>query len=167
MTEDMESRTGSRVTRVEGLVLSLILLGVAYRATVFSWQPTQPPIHPERASFIRSLVFDPDALVVIAAGPDAKPGIAGHDDQMNGVIDELDELGAVHSDDSLLVIKASDSLDLPEPSRVLTHGGYVQASVGDLSGRLRPQIRLGDPDDVRIWTLVGDCPARDRIPFLE
>ncbi|KAA1257760.1 hypothetical protein LF1_02500 [Rubripirellula obstinata] len=48
--------------------------------------------------------FDPDALVVLTAGPDGKPGRAGIDDGGNGVTDERTELGATGSDDVCRVV---------------------------------------------------------------
>ncbi|MEM6469148.1 MAG: hypothetical protein AAF802_06230 [Planctomycetota bacterium] len=46
--------------------------------------------------------FDPLADVLLDGGPDGKPGVLGLDDNADGIIDDLSELGAVGSDDVCL-----------------------------------------------------------------
>ena len=46
--------------------------------------------------------WDPQAVVYVSAGNDAQPGVAGVDDEGNGVVDDRAELGATGSDDEVL-----------------------------------------------------------------
>jgi hypothetical protein len=46
--------------------------------------------------------WDADAVVYVAAGEDAMPGVAGVDDDGNGIVDDSRELGATGSDDVML-----------------------------------------------------------------
>ncbi|QDT09472.1 hypothetical protein [Planctomycetes bacterium K23_9] len=54
------------------------------------------------ASVITQLSFDPNAIVLLAPGPDELPGQAELDDDFDGVIDNRAEMGAVGSDDVCL-----------------------------------------------------------------
>lgn len=51
---------------------------------------------------LRVLHWDPEAAVYITAGPDGQAGVAGVDDDGDGVIDNLSELGATGSDDQVI-----------------------------------------------------------------
>lgn len=48
---------------------------------------------------LESQWFDPDAEVLIGVGPDGQPGRLNVDDENNGVVDNVGEMGAVGSDD--------------------------------------------------------------------
>jgi hypothetical protein len=51
---------------------------------------------------LRLYQWDADAVVYVAAGEDAMPGVTGVDDDGNGVVDDSRELGATGSDDVML-----------------------------------------------------------------
>ncbi len=65
-------------------------------------------------------VWDADAAVYVTAGPDGQPGIAGADDNLSGVIDDLAELGSTGSDDQIVT-----------PGQV----GFDQAARGEITAR--------------------------------
>ena len=65
--------------------------------------------------------WDAGAAVYVTAGPDGLPGIAGIDDDGNGSVDDLAELGATGSDDFVVA-----------PGQV----GYEQAAAGNILARL-------------------------------
>ncbi len=71
--------------------------------------------------------FDPTALVMIRAGIDGQPGVAGVDDNGDAPVDNRSELGATRSDDVCVVIKADDRPPSDEPTLVLQRGAYVPA----------------------------------------
>lgn len=58
-----------------------------------------PPSQPLGQSKIDIGIWDAEVPVYVTAGADGAPGIAGHDDDGSGVIDDLGELGATGSDD--------------------------------------------------------------------
>jgi len=76
-------------------------------------------------------VWDADASVYVTAGPDGAPGIAGNDDDGNGAVDDLGELGATGSDDFVAApgqpgyeaAKSGQTL-----SRLISRGAIVAAS---------------------------------------
>src|SRR5690606_10202356 len=88
--------------------------------------------------------WDAAAAVYVTAGPDGLPGIAGIDDDGNGSIDDLAELGATGSDD-----------------RVVAPGqdGYVQAAGGKILARLINRGALLPLDSE--MQLPTQRPARD------
>lgn len=51
---------------------------------------------------VRVSRWDPQVAVYVAAGADGQPGVAGIDDEGNGVVDDSAELGATGSDDPVL-----------------------------------------------------------------
>lgn len=51
---------------------------------------------------LRLSQWDAEAAVYVAAGADAMPGVAGVDDDGNGLVDDSRELGATGSDDVML-----------------------------------------------------------------
>lgn len=57
---------------------------------------------PAELTRLRVRRWDPEAAVYITAGPDGKAGVAGVDDDGDGVIDNLSELGATGSDDQVI-----------------------------------------------------------------
>jgi hypothetical protein len=107
--------------------------------------------------------FDPDALVVVKCGPDGAPGVAGRDDDANGIVDDASELGASRSDDVCEAIPSSDdsseALNPTQPRLVLQHGAFVDASQEDLR-RLPNQppreIVVVESEDGQQWTYVRD-----------
>ncbi len=76
-------------------------------------------------------VWDANASVYVTAGPDGAPGIAGHDDDGNAVVDDLGELGATGSDDFVVApgqpgyeaAKSGQTL-----SRLISRGAIVAAA---------------------------------------
>jgi hypothetical protein len=80
------------------------------------WSELAPPWH--RLTIYH---WDESAAVYVIAGPDNHPGIAGIDDDGNGSIDDLAELGATGSDDFVVT-----------PHQT----GYERAVSGEIVGRL-------------------------------
>ncbi|GAB5513955.1 hypothetical protein [Rhodopirellula baltica] len=70
--------------------------------------------------------FDPNAEVWIVSGADGKPGWDGWDDNQNGTVDDLSELGAAWSDDHCLTPLDSgyERVD-PVYSRIINRGTFV------------------------------------------
>lgn len=80
------------------------------------------------ARTVRVGAWDPKAPVYITAGPDGAPGIAGQDDNLNGIVDDEAELGSTGSDDQVTSpgyagFAAAAAGELP--ARVLSHGAVV------------------------------------------
>lgn len=74
-------------------------------------------------------VFDPDALVIIDAGPDQLPGQAGVDDGGNGVVDERSELGATGSDDRCRIVFGDEAVSVKQLGKdssvmIVQHGAF-------------------------------------------
>lgn len=89
------------------------------------------PSHSFGETEINIGVWDADASVYVTAGPDAAPGIAGHDDNGNGVVDELGELGATGSDD-FVVAPGQAGYEAAKSgktvSRLISRGAVVAAT---------------------------------------
>jgi len=102
-------------------------------------------------------VWDPAASVYVTAGPDGAPGIAGIDDDGDGVVDDPGELGATGSDDFVVApgqlgyeaAKSGQTL-----SRLISRGAIVAAS---------PDQPLDLTEATEIWLdFDRDDPARHR-----
>jgi hypothetical protein len=102
------------------------------------------PAHLLDSIEIRLSVWDPDAPVYISAGPDGAPGIARHDDNGNGEVDDLSELGATGSDD-FAVAPAQPGYEAAKSgqtlSRLISRGAIVPATTGN-------PIVLTDPTEL-------------------
>lgn len=105
---------------------------------LFDRQPLEIPLStkPETSNastqtqkvYLELQQFDSDAVVAILPGVDGKPGVAGVDDNGNGVTDDRSELGATQSDDRCETIDA-DHLRLSERKPfVLQRGAFVSVS---------------------------------------
>lgn len=70
--------------------------------------------------------FDPNATVYIRPGADGQPGVAGVDDNGNGIVDDVTELGATKTDDVLSI--TAGEVDTEVPTLILQRGGYVPVS---------------------------------------
>lgn len=101
------------------------------------------------------LRWDANAAVYLTAGPDGAPGIAGVDDNGDGIVDHLSELGATGSDD-----------------RVVAPGqqGYRAAARGDVISRVVSRGALvpladdfewsaGDPAS-EVWVHLADAAGQ-------
>jgi hypothetical protein len=76
---------------------------------------------------IRGFRFDPHVPVLLTPGPDRQPGRSGIDDNVDGVIDDRGELGAVGSDDRCLG-PTDDGYQQAQNApqrRVISRGGFV------------------------------------------
>ncbi|TWU38934.1 hypothetical protein Q31b_40120 [Novipirellula aureliae] len=74
--------------------------------------------------------FDPDAEVLLFAGKDRLPGRAGIDDDFNGIVDDLSELGAIYGDDICLTPADANYKSIREgslPWRVISVGAWVKS----------------------------------------
>lgn len=103
--------------------------------------------------------FDPDAVVLIQVGRDRKPGVAGFDDNRNGVVDDRSELGASYSDD-VCSVATTDPQD--ENSLPVQYGAFVpidsdRASLSQASqGQQSPRRAI----------IFGESPESDHWSFL-
>ncbi len=70
--------------------------------------------------------FDPNATVYLRPGADGQPGVAGVDDNGNGIVDDDTELGATKTDDVLSV--TAGEIDTAGPILILQRGAYVPVS---------------------------------------
>jgi len=59
-------------------------------------------IQPSPGTRLRISAWDRDAIVYVTVGEDDAPGVAGVDDEGNGIVDDLSEIGATGSDDVML-----------------------------------------------------------------
>lgn len=102
-------------------------------------------------------VFDPEAAVVMLVGDDLQPGVAGIDDDGNGVTDDRSELGASRSDDVCAVLTPSQlvSVDEQNPTLVLQYGAFVNVNSAeprpDLPVQTRAILHGGDESP---WSFV-------------
>lgn len=110
------------------------------------------PAHSLGQTEIRLGIWDDDAWVYITAGPDGAPGIAGHDDNGNGAIDDPSELGATGSDD-FAVAPGQPGYEAAKQgqtiSRPISRGAVVPPSMGQpvvLTGPSEAWLDF-DPDD--------------------
>lgn len=103
------------------------------------------PSHSLGQTEITISVWDADATVYVTAGPDGAPGIAGNDDDGNGVVDDLGELGATGSDD-FVVAPGQAGYEAAKNgktlSRVISRGAIVAAS---------PEKPLALTDAAEVW----------------
>ncbi len=102
---------------------------------------------------IENQIFDSNALVVMQPGPDRQPGVADVDDNANGVVDDVSEMGATRSDDLCVVRRKSDmnpregdvDADPREPTLVLQRGAFVPVDSADVlsPGQRRRAVVMG------------------------
>ena len=80
--------------------------------------------------------FDPEVVFAARPGPDGMPGVAGTDDNMNGITDDRAELGATRSDDVCVILTAleTDQLSANEVV-VLQQGAFVATEVPTLNSQ--------------------------------
>jgi len=74
--------------------------------------------------------FDPNAEVLLFAGDDRRPGRAGIDDDFNGIVDDVSELGAIYGDDACLTPVDGNYNAIREgnvPWRVISIGAWVKS----------------------------------------
>ena len=107
---------------------------------------------PERYT-LRLYQWDAETPVYVAAGEDAMPGVAGVDDDGNGVVDDSRELGATGSDDVMLT-PLDDGYDDARQGRVtalaISRGAMIPTPI------LAPEATIiAAPAHVRI-DLVDD-----------
>lgn len=141
-----------------GPIIGLVFVALAVGVSARTWQLTHPVAASEFAGLGRDAVlaecreaahgaaesvtpfcFQAEAPVVLGTGPDGQPGVAGEDDNFNGIIDERSEIGAVGSDDTCLA-PADDghrrSLEAPD-SLVLSRGAFVPCENAADAARFR------------------------------
>ncbi|MGB7328527.1 MAG: hypothetical protein WBD31_26860 [Rubripirellula sp.] len=122
-----------------------------------------PPIswRPDDIRQIEKQTFDPNALVLITPGPDRLPGQAGKDDDLNGVVDNVGEMGAVGSDDLCLAPWNDGYDDAAEQPDSITIGRGAYVPAGSVTPAEVREWENGDrPDGVRylIMTRTGNKP---------
>ncbi len=107
--------------------------------------------------------FDPAAVVAVQAGPDAMPGVAGADDNSNGVIDDRLELGATRSDDVCSVLTKSQLDNLPSDQiMVLDHGAFVPLGDQGMKPETVRAIVFGTDPNGKHWSVVVDLGNGNR-----
>lgn len=153
------------------LVSVIVVLAVALRISLNANSMATPTVLPAiRAPLVLTKLqkhgvasiqyqeFDPTAVVAVRPGPDRLPGVAGADDNRNGVIDDRLELGATRSDDRCSVL-TREQLDATSKDDllVLQRGAFVSVNKADLDHQ-RPAraIVLGNSDDGRPWSVLVD-----------
>ncbi|MDM4016557.1 hypothetical protein [Roseiconus lacunae] len=147
MTSDTTKRR-----RTTGLIVlaSVLFVGSLARArdVLRSGMPWQiRPVQPDTPRSIRQrddavgYCFDADAAILLTSGADGLPGRGGEDDNLNGIIDDRSEMGAVPSDDRCLspadpgysgaadrdetmVISRGTYVRCDSAERILTHDGW-------------------------------------------
>lgn len=100
--------------------------------------------------------FDPQAVVVVSPGPDQLPGVAGTDDNMNGVVDDRLELGATRSDDICSVLSAEQLSRIPPDNFMLLQTGAFVTQQSDDSSSKSPQraFLFGESDGGQPWSVL-------------
>jgi hypothetical protein len=83
--------------------------------------PSDWSLLPPQLSRLTVHVWDATSPVYVTVGSDGKPGIAGVDDDGDGVVDDLGELGATGSDDEVVA-----------PGQP----GYLEAASGKIEARI-------------------------------
>lgn len=101
------------------------------------------PLLPPELARLSVRVWDPAAAVYVTAGPDGKPGTAGADDDGDGAIDDVGELGASDSDD-VVVAPRQD--------------GYAAAASGEIIAAV---ISRGAMVDVQTAAVITAPQAAD------
>ena len=121
-------------------MLMLTSVGARLRAVSGSWSSDQVA---DESGFLKSepvtyLQFDPEALVILGPGADGLPGRAGVDDQLNGQVDEVSEMGAVGSDDVCLAPWQTGYAELKEqPGAVaISKGSYLPTDSQNAASRV-------------------------------
>ena len=100
--------------------------------------------------------FDPTAVVAVQAGADRLPGVAGTDDNINGIVDDRLELGATRSDDPCNVLTAEQLAQIPEENAmVLQRGAFVATEAPVSNGRCRATV-FGKFENGTPWSLLVD-----------
>ena len=102
--------------------------------------------------------FNPDVVFAVQSGPDRMPGIAGTDDNMNGITDDRSELGATRSDDVCVVLSAVElEQSPPDEVMVLQQGAFVssQGHTVHRGDKLRA-IVFGTSADNSHWSFVRE-----------
>jgi hypothetical protein len=102
-------------------------------------QSVDPPQQVHTVMHVEDRVFDPDMVVAIRPGPDQQPGVAGADDNRNGVIDDRWELGATHSDDQCVVILASQLESIPADQILILQRGANVGQQVDFQNATNPE----------------------------
>ncbi len=98
--------------------------------------------------------WGPEASVILIPGPDLSPGVAGVDDDGNGVVDDLSELGATGTDDEILTPADGDAYTVAATSpssRVVSHGAMLPIWSSDSPQSLQQAIQqIPVPAELRI-----------------
>ena len=77
---------------------------------------------------VRLQQFDSSAAIAILPGLDGQPGVAGVDDNGNGVVDDRSELGATHSDDRCESMSEKALREVGKTFLVLQRGAFMDVT---------------------------------------
>ena len=97
--------------------------------------------------------FDPRAAVRLTPGEDEQPGHAGIDDDVDGVVDNRSELGAMYSDDRCLAPSDAGYDEALSDARcvTITRGAYVPVDKNPESSGKRFRYVLKGTDRGQPW----------------
>lgn len=113
-------------------VLAVIRFAGLRRAEVPDRSWSRPSLHAAIESGqvpTEPFVFSSSAEVLLSVGADGKPGRKNNDDNLNGVLDDLNEIGAVWSDDRCFAPsdRGYAAADSHPSSVVVSKGAFVPA----------------------------------------
>ena len=138
------------------IVSVAILVGVGARLqSLFRNQAAAPTVGMDRERIVEQIsamgserspggaiepfCFSADVAVILGVGPDGAPGRAGFDDNVNGLIDDPRETGAVGSDDFCLgpSDQGYDDVGADPGTVVISRGGFVRCESAADADRYR------------------------------
>ncbi|MFK8111210.1 MAG: hypothetical protein AB8B91_03375 [Rubripirellula sp.] len=145
-------------------VVGATLLSIYRGSSLVSGRLTNSLDHLPESLAITRMVYDEEAVAWLTVGGDGQPGIARWDDNADGLVDNANELGAVHSDD-LLVVTETNAEDDGMTKRKMFTGGYV--SVRPSTAETRTTTTVGTPDRSRLKFLDGTGEPRHWLTIIE
>jgi len=170
-----ESVTGGTaiVRDSDGNLAAIDLLGVlpttspqALQALTPQWLATwDTSTHNAQRLGFRQLaigVWKSDALVYVTGGPDNQPGRAGVDDDLNGIIDDLGELGTTLSDDQIVSPGHPDyqaAADAKVVARVIDRGTVVDVTDSAAIDLTLDTSQSAKTPSHEIWLSFSHAPA--------
>lgn len=127
------------------LVVVAIMAGVTARWVMLGGEHLVPPSTLQRHDVLaevasdpaRGFCFSPAAAVGLGVGEDGQPGIAGWDDNRNGVVDDVHETGAVPSDDRCLAPTDPGYAELmaADGTVIISRGAFIACDDPQLATR--------------------------------
>jgi len=131
-----------------------------------AWDVSEHDTQPLDFRHLTIGVWDPDALVYVTGGPDNQPGLAGIDDDQNGIIDDLSELGTTLSDDQIVSPDHPDYQDAADAkvvARIIDRGTVVNVAASTAIDLATHASQSHVPPADEIWlsfSHASTAPAR-------